>query len=74
MWHHTKTEINQIDFKAFTTGKSKTERTYFELKSGVRIFADCINWEENFGIENNYTDNFSLAIYPKEILNWFYDE
>ena len=78
--------IKQVFFKIFTDTK-KDEGTYnhivdpsnrsiikfvrFKFDSGDTILIQCYDFEENFRIKNNWTEDLDISITPLEIYKWF---
>ena len=52
------------------SGESFTHRVFFRLSSGGTVDAYCSNWEENFRIQNNYSEGLNFGIQGQEIDNW----
>jgi len=52
------------------SGESFTHRVFFRLSSGGTVDAYCSNWEENFRIQNNYSEGLNFGIQSQEIDNW----
>ena len=53
-----------------SSGKSKGYHTVYFLKNGDVFHINCNDWEENFRIENNYSEGLSGDIATKEIVEW----
>ena len=67
-----KTE-NTFEHPADPSGNSFLNRIYFSIDSETRVEATCNNWEETYRIKNNQNEGLSVAIKPKEIINWLSD-
>ena len=52
------------------SGRSFTHSVYFILGSGATVDAYCSNWEENFRVQNNYSEGLNFGIKSQEIHNW----
>jgi|SaaInlStandDraft_2_1057019.scaffolds.fasta_scaffold502792_1 hypothetical protein len=52
------------------SGDSFSHRVYFKLGSEATVDGYCSNWEENFRIENNYSEGLNFGIQSQEIVSW----
>ena len=52
------------------SGRSFTHSVYFILESGATVDAYCSNWEENFRVQNIYSEGLNFGIKSQEIHNW----
>ena len=63
--------IEDIDDHPFDpSGKSIVNKIRLELNSGGEAHFDCVKWEENFKVKNNFYDSLSVNIISKEIVVW----
>ena len=64
-----KTQYN-FEHSVDPSGDSIIDAIYFEFDSGDQGEVSCYDFEETLRIKNNWSDNLSVAIDSKEIVNW----
>ena len=67
-----KTE-NVFEHSSDPSGNSIVDAVYFAYDSGGGATVHCINFEENFRINNNQNEGLDVAIRSEEIISWFRD-
>ena len=55
------------------SGKSITDKVYFELEEGTLQLA-CTNYEETFRIKNNIVNSLAVIVRTEEIRRWLLDK
>ena len=65
-----KEEISNSKHPLDPSGKSFANLVNFNFDSGDDARVYCNDWEENFRIENNYSEGLSVDIATKEIVEW----
>ena len=65
-----KEEISNSKHPLDPSGKSFAHLVDFYFDSGDVVRVYCNDWEENFRIENNYSEGLSVDIATKEIVEW----
>ena len=65
-------EKTEIDFNHSVdpSGNSKIYGIYFKLKSGNEVSVDCIDFEENLRINNNWSEGITVGITTVEFDDW----
>ena len=52
------------------SGKSIIDAVYFNFDSGTDVEASCVNFDEDFRRQVNWSEGLLIAIQPKEIVEW----
>ena len=63
---------NSFNHRIDPSGKSLVKEITYIFDSGDRILFNCIDFEENLRIQNNWTEGLSVSIVTSEIYEWFY--
>ena len=71
IFQNTQKEEKKIIHSADPSGDSISDGVYFYFDSGALIYSACIDYEETFRIEKNWSDTLNVVIQTEEIVNWF---